>query len=61
MTALEKEIRSLNNKDLVGRFETLTVCEVHEENSRRGLTKKTHKEWEIVKAELLRRLSEEVV
>ena len=56
MTKLQKEIMELSNEDLVGRFETLTVAEVHEENSRRGLSKKTHNEWQIVHDELLRRL-----
>ena len=56
MTKLQKEIKELGNADLVGRFETLTVSEVHEENSVRGLTKKTHYEWQLVHDELVRRL-----
>ncbi|GEM_PF-6614536 len=56
MTKLQKEIMELSDRDLVGRFETLTVSEVHEENSVRGLTKKTHNEWQLTRDELLRRL-----
>lgn len=56
MTKLQKEIKELSNADLVNRFETLTVSKVHEENSVRGLTKKTHYEWQLVHDELVRRL-----
>jgi len=56
MTKLQKEIMELSNADLVGRFETMTVREVHEENSVRGVSKKTHNEWQLAHDELLRRL-----
>lgn len=56
MTAYQKELEALSNEMLVGRFDSVVTVYTHECNSRRGLTKKTEKEYELVKAELLKRM-----
>ena len=56
MTKLEKELKELDNKQIVKRFESLTIILTNEVNSRRGQTKRTTHEYECAKKELYSRL-----
>lgn len=56
MTKQEKELREMSNADLVGHFDYICTKLTHEVGSMRGQTKKTTTDWQMTKAELLRRL-----
>lgn len=56
MTKQEREIMAMDNEELVGAFDVACTTLTHEENSRRGITKKSERYWQDLKKELLRRL-----
>ena len=52
----KKEITNMTNEQLVEHFDSVCTKLTCEVNTRRGQTKKTTADWEITRAELLRRL-----
>lgn len=56
MTKQEKELREMSNSELLDHFDNICSQMTKEINSVRGQTKKTTTDWQITKAELLRRL-----
>lgn len=61
MKQKEKEVREMNNEKLVDHFDNVCAQMTKEINSTKGQTKKTTADWEITRAELIRRLDDKEV
>lgn len=56
MTKLERELKGLDNEALLDKLIAVTIKLTKEENTMRGLTKKTSDEFFAIYHELLKRL-----